>query len=177
MRLRSGAYFDFENPHPDDFTLSDIAGALSKLCRFGGQCNRFYSIAEHCCHCYDFAKVPGRHSHFLRAVLMHDAAEAFCNDLVKDLKELIPQYKEIEKRIERCIDEKYQTSFRYAHTMIKRIDSAMLVCEKKQLFTDDGVLWKDEAIVEQVNITLQCWPPHIAEYEFLLRAKQCLLNP
>lgn len=37
IRLRSGRYLDLADPKPDQFTLDDIAGALSKICRFGGQ--------------------------------------------------------------------------------------------------------------------------------------------
>mgnify|MGYP000629654760 FL=1 len=47
IRLVSGHYLDLANPMPDQFEIDDIAGGLSRICRFGGQCPQFYSVAEH----------------------------------------------------------------------------------------------------------------------------------
>ncbi len=46
IKLRSGKYLDLKDPQPDQFDFEDIAGALAKICRFGAQCNEFYSVAE-----------------------------------------------------------------------------------------------------------------------------------
>lgn len=43
----TGKWFDVLNPDPALIDLADIACALSKLCRFGGHCREFYSVAEH----------------------------------------------------------------------------------------------------------------------------------
>jgi hypothetical protein len=43
----TGKWFDVLNPDPALIDLQDIAGALSNLCRYGGHCDRFYSVAEH----------------------------------------------------------------------------------------------------------------------------------
>lgn len=45
--LRSGNYFDLQDPSASRFEVSDIAHALSNICRFTGHTQRFYSVAEH----------------------------------------------------------------------------------------------------------------------------------
>ena len=42
IRVRSGKYIDLVDPKEDQFDFSDIAGALSKICRFSGQTSEFY---------------------------------------------------------------------------------------------------------------------------------------
>src|SRR5581483_7354063 len=103
IRLRSGRYLDLADPRPDQFAFADIAGGLSKICRFGGQINHFYSVAEHCWHCCKLAGADGQCLETQVAVLMHDAAEAFCGDVVKPLKIMLPEYAEIERRVEAAI--------------------------------------------------------------------------
>ena len=92
IRLRSGIYFDLADPKPEQIEITDIAGALSKICRFGGHCYRFYSVAEHCYHCSMVAEASPL------ALLLHDAAEAFTGDIVKPLKIMLPEFAAIERR-------------------------------------------------------------------------------
>lgn len=92
IRLRSGLYLNLADPRPEQFTFGDIAGALSKICRFGGQIERLYSVAEHCVHCCDLARREGQNLDTQAAALMHDAAEAFCGDVVKPLKIMLPRF-------------------------------------------------------------------------------------
>jgi uncharacterized protein len=55
ITLMSGTYFDFLDPAGSDFKIEDIAHGLSNICRYAGQCCRFYSVAEHCLHVSDTA--------------------------------------------------------------------------------------------------------------------------
>ena len=45
--LRSGNYFDLQDPSASRFEVTDIAHALSNICRFTGHTRQFYSVAEH----------------------------------------------------------------------------------------------------------------------------------
>ena len=96
MRLRSGCYFDLADPKPEHFRFADIAGALAKTCRFGGQIEHFYSVAEHSVHCAAQGESDGLPLGTQAALLMHDAAEAFTGDIIKPLKIMLPRYSTIE---------------------------------------------------------------------------------
>lgn len=166
IRLRSGCYFDFLDPRPEQFTLSDISGALSKICRFGGQVDSFYSVAEHCVHCANQAAKDGLPLDTQTAVLMHDAAEAFVGDVVKPLKIMLPEYHAVESRVEAAIAEKFLIDFRREEVSIREIDHAMLIAERRALFSKDDVTWFGENEVRVLDVEFECWHPKLAECQF-----------
>ena len=43
----SGKRLDLDNPRPEDIRIKDVAGGLSKVCRFGAQAREYYSVAQH----------------------------------------------------------------------------------------------------------------------------------
>ena len=96
--LRSGNYFDLQDPSASRFEVSDIAHALSNICRFTGHTQRFYSVAEHSVICSHM--VPPEDA---MAALMHDASEAFIGDVSTPLKSLLPDYKSLEHRVEQAV--------------------------------------------------------------------------
>jgi hypothetical protein len=51
IRTRSGTFVDVFDSKPEDFHIEDIAHALSHLCRYGGHCDPFYSVAQHSIAC------------------------------------------------------------------------------------------------------------------------------
>ena len=169
IRLRSGLYFDLADPQPDQFTFADIAGALSKICRFGGQCEWFYSVAEHCWHCTQQAIADGLPVEAQRAVLLHDAAEAFAGDIVKPLKIMLGEYGRIERRIEDVIAAKFGLA-KWSDA-VRKIDHEMLIAERRFMFTSDGVIWSGENDVRPLRVEFMKWPPDSAELNFLLMAK------
>lgn len=174
IRLRSGCYLDLLDPRPEHFTFADIAGSLSKLCRFGGQVDRFYSVAEHSFHCAHLSMLDGHSVDVQRAVFMHDAAEAFIGDIVKPLKLQLPQVATIERRIESVIAAKYGAlGFAAYESIIREIDQAMLIHERRQLFTGDEVTWAGEHETRIVpnEICVTGWDAATAEGYFTMCAK------
>lgn len=176
IKLRSGRYFDFANPRPEQFTIGDIASGLAKCCRFGGQAPRFYSVAEHSMLCCALAKQEGRTIGELRAVLMHDAAEAFTGDIVKPLKIMLLDFGAIEARVEEAIAYKWGLDF--TSPVIKSIDRSMLIFERNQLWPEgDGVEWEGEreTIVPPFR-SLQCMDYRAAEVAFTRMANELGIN-
>lgn len=172
IRLRSGHYFDLADPKPDQFTFRDIAGALSKICRFGGQVPKFYSVAEHCCHCAQQADTDRASVRVQRIALMHDAAEAFIGDVVKPFKVMLaPQYDATERAIEYVIFHRFGLlTGPDDWEQAKRIDREMLIAERRALFSKDNVTWAGENSVRRLDVSFPCWSPAQAEEVFVMHA-------
>src|SRR4051794_18390687 len=101
IMLQSGLLFDLANPSASQVRIEDVAHGLAHTCRYAGQSKYFYSVAEHS------VLVSHVISHSNLAALLHDAAEAFVGDMTRPLKQLLPQYKIVEKRIEQVIFDRF----------------------------------------------------------------------
>lgn len=176
IRLRSGCYFDLSDPCEDQFMLEDIAGGLSKICRFGGQIECFYSVAEHAYWCATQASHDGLPEFVVATILLHDAAEAFVGDVVKPLKIMLADFSAIEDRVERVIERKFGVDFRTHKDSIRKIDHEMLIAERRAMFSADDVQWPGESTARRLNIDFQKWSPSQAERHFLRMARDWLPN-
>lgn len=131
IRLKSGRYIDLVNPNPDDIIIEDIVHALTNIPRFTGHLNTFYSVAQHS---VLTAKLVDDEHKF--AALMHDASEAYLGDISSPLKNLIPDYKDIESNMMRIIANKF--GFQYPlHQAVKDADYKMLEHEWHSLVLGD----------------------------------------
>jgi len=159
--LYSGRYFDFENLDNEVLTIEDIAHGLAMTCRFGGHCNRFYSVAEHCW--WVSYLVPPE---MALEGLLHDGTESVLGDIPKPLKRIMPQYQEMEEKLEINVAKQYGIQFPYP-PQIKECDIRMLITEQKQLFTreDTKVFFK----AEPYDIKLACWTPEVATKFYISR--------
>ena len=77
----TGKHFHYLNPTSDEICIMDIAHHLSLLCRFTGACKTFYSVGEHSIRVANI--LPPR---LKLAGLLHDAAEAYMNDISRPIK-------------------------------------------------------------------------------------------
>ncbi len=100
----TGRNIDFTDINKCQFSIEDIAHALSLLCRYGGHSKKFYSVAEHRV-LVSYGCLP------VNALwgCLHDAAEFVCQDIVSPLK-YIPEmsgYRDIEKLFQSKIYENF----------------------------------------------------------------------
>lgn len=117
------------DPRPDEVDLLDVAHALSNLCRYTGHCQRFYSVAEHSV----LVSRLVRPEHAL-AGLMHDAPEAYVNDLARPLKRFLPQYQHVEELNWRAVAKKFGLPERLPDD-VHRADNMALRLEYAELMT------------------------------------------
>lgn len=93
-----GRTLRIHSPEPDDITIEDIAHGLGNLCRWGGQCSQFYSVAEHSIR---VSRMVPRE--LALHGLLHDAAEAYLGDVINPLKRRLVEYQRIEQLWEEAI--------------------------------------------------------------------------
>lgn len=135
---RSGRYFDFIDPQPDQIDAEDLAWGQAMTCRFGGQLKPgvlFYSVAQHAR--LVASVVPYEHA---LAALLHDAAEAYTGDMVGPLKQLCPDFKAVEKRVEAAIFAKFGVSLPL-DPCIKQADLRLLRTEQRDLTAGAAENW------------------------------------
>lgn len=98
------------NPHPDSFSLERIANSLSKICRYSGNIDCFYSVAQHSLVLVALCERLNLPLSVQRYALLHDAAEAFLQDVPRPVKKLLPEYEEIDERFNNAICRRYNVS-------------------------------------------------------------------
>lgn len=84
--------------------MSDIMDGLSKICRYNGQINRFYSVAEHSVLVSLYAEALGDQEAMLPA-LFHDAHEAYTGDIPSPHKAMEPRFAKFEQGYEVVVRE------------------------------------------------------------------------
>jgi len=162
----SGKRFHPLNLQPDEVNIADIAHALANLCRFGGHCEPFYSVAEHSLHLSKI--VP---PDMALQALVHDAAEAYSGfgDVLPPAKEAAPLVREIEHAITKVVAERFDLGWPFpAH--ICQMDKALAKAEAAVLMPASTREWfEGRELVEIPKVRIKCWPPRDAEAAFLAR--------
>ncbi len=150
------------DPRPEDVEIEDIAHALSQVCRFGGHCKEFYSVAEHCVRAADF--VSDEHK---LVALLHDATEAYIGDVIRPLKRQLVDYGEIEQRVAHAIGQAFGLGMQLVEfpPCVEDADEIMLATEARDLMAAPPVPWglrlpPDSQVIHP-------WTPREAEIIFL----------
>ena len=162
IMLRSGAWFDFRAPADSAFTIEDIAQGLANICRYSGQCSRFYSVAEHSILVSEVAEG------FEFEALLHDAAEAFMGDITRPLKQMLPEYKRIEREVEHAIFGRFGVSSPLPPE-VKSADLRVLAAEQRQIMPKGTDGWVRSQKVVPAPVVVRHLDPDQAKQAFLTR--------
>jgi len=106
IQTATGEKFYPFKPSQNDINIEDIAHALSQQCRFSGHTSfegkmKHYSVAQHSLYCSYIC-----FDHPLWA-LLHDAPEVYSIDVPTPIKYRIPEFREMEDKIEKIISNKF----------------------------------------------------------------------
>jgi hypothetical protein len=171
----SGRDFYLLDPQPEDIVIEDIAHSLAHQCRYNGHTDSFYSVAQHC---VLLSQVVYPSEALL--ALMHDATEAYVGDVVAPLKGLIPNFKDIEARIWRCIVQAFPCIDYDEEGWARVAEYDRRICrnEAEHLFLNaDSAVWgigdpipDTEGIIS--GSLRRPWNPHQAQHIFTQRFKE-----
>ncbi len=130
-----GTHFMPLEPAAEDIHITDIAHALSLLCRGNGHVKHFFSVGQHCVNCAREAMARGYSRRVCLACLLHDASEAYLSDVPKPFKKTLPSYQELEERFLSIIYQKYLGSdlTEEEHRLVREIDDDMLYFDLAEL--------------------------------------------
>ena len=160
----SGRLFPILDPSAYQFRLEEIGWALSGICRFTAQCHEHYSVAQHSIH---VANLLPPHLRF--AGLMHDASEAYLGDVSQPLKQLLPEYKAIERRVERAIGVQYNVDM--FNPLVKTADVHALAVERLALMPVGHDAWWPTVSPELPVLPVDPWARKRAFSEWMAEVR------
>lgn len=140
----SGRFVDVGNPSAADITLEDIAHALSNVCRYGGHCRTFYSVAEHAVFVSRRLERKGCSRDRQVIGLHHDDAEAFLGDIPRPMKPLLgAKYTQMTDRMDKAIIASLglPTAVTMHDPDVKDADNFALFVEARHLLPSEGRQW------------------------------------
>lgn len=114
--------------------IYDISHGLSQLCRFSGQIKAFYSVAAHSLLVSEWVEFNGGTPKEALAALLHDASEAYLQDVPTPIKRLLPAYYRIEAHFMRAIYRKCGLK-PLIPSIVWDADKAVFEQERKVLFS------------------------------------------
>ncbi|MGV8823997.1 HD domain-containing protein [Methylibium petroleiphilum] len=150
MLTSSGQAVDLRFMASETIKIEDIAHHLARIDRYTGACRRPYSVAEHSLLVTEL--LDRRFPHLsspsiLLAALMHDAHEAYTNDLSSPMKQLIGEaWAREERRIQSAVLKRFHliTAWAAAHELVRWADLTALATERRALLPPDGPAWAVE---------------------------------
>lgn len=128
---------DLRYPEKMSIDFATIAHSLTKICRYVGSMpfDEHYSVANHTITLLDYAQKAGHTANVLRGILLHDASEAYLQDIPGPIKELLPDYVALEAKVTKRIFDYFNVHLTETElNTVKMLDKLILVDEMKALF-------------------------------------------
>ncbi len=159
---RTGRAFPLLNLEPGRVNIEDIVPALSRICRFNGHTEHFYSVAQHSVHVSSL--VPKK---YRMEALLHDAAEAYTQDIPTCWKQvyrkLAPELWAHITNLEHMVHDELDIP-RIMSPAVKFADGIALATEKRDLLPTCDYPWAE--MPEPDPKTIIPLPPKDAEFAF-----------
>lgn len=180
MKTYTGKTFFVTEPERTDFNISDVAHALSNLCRFGGHTKHFYSVAQHAIMVSDIVgSLTDNDPSLMLWGLMHDATEAYMIDLPTPIKNVMPQYRKREDKLMDLLIVAFKLpphgEAKQLPEVVKKADRVALVTEARQLMRRGVSDWSVEyKTLKPYKVLISNMTPSEAKTAFLTRYSELL---
>jgi 5'-deoxynucleotidase YfbR-like HD superfamily hydrolase len=152
----SGRMISFKKFTSEDIDLIDIAHHLANINRFGGALPHrlFYSVAQHSISLAAYLYTLTADVELARHALLHDASEAYLGDVVSALKDCLPDYQSLEKKVQSMIYQKFGVSLTPEKiSKVEYYDKCILLDEVKYLIPDKYHLFAGDKF-NPLNVSL-----------------------
>jgi len=192
IQTASGKAFPVGDPRPDDFSIADIGHHLSRLNRYTGAIRlEHYSVAEHSVRVAYYlkalvareldTKAPDILNAAFRTGLMHDAHEAYLNDLNSPLKRYLLSigadgYAKLAERYDSILAKRYDLchfGFGPDRDLIRDADLSLLDLERPKVMGPPPRPWRDLGTLPKVakpfpyaHFKKWGWRPNVARAAF-----------
>lgn len=160
----TGRQFWARETRPEDIHLLDIAAGMRNP-RYSNQCVLTNTVGEHCVLMWSIACQRGYDARLRRAVLMHDASEAYLIDVPRPIKRDLSEYGEIEDHIMRAVAVRFDFDWPM-RPEVKELDNRILNDEVAQNMAPPPAPWRQLA-GGPLGISLFNWSPEVAFLRFL----------
>lgn len=161
----TGKRFDPQHPETCPVDLTDIAHALSLMCRFGGHTREFYSVAQHCVlvsrNCGDDSLWG----------LLHDASEAYLVDIPRPIK-YSPGFREEYHKLEAGLMAAITKHFKLTPDQPQSVtdaDQRVGLAELRDLMPKVPLHFKTNGPIDE---SISGWSPKEAEQEYFKRFQE-----
>jgi uncharacterized protein len=126
---------------PQDICAQDIAQHLAKICRFTGASRIHWSVAEHSMLVADILTAKHPHDYQLQLCgLLHDAPEAYLQDLATPVKSELLAYHALERAAWWAVTEHFGLPLQMP-AEVKHADLVALATEKRDLMPAHPEPW------------------------------------
>lgn len=171
----TGKVFGPRECEPSDICVEDIAHSLSNICRYGGHCKTFYSVAEHCERLTLLVPPPLK----IHA-LLHDAPEALtgCGDVVSMIKHnVFPVIGTFEKILLNKVYQRFELCILTAQGEheLSKAENVLLAMEVRDLMHESCLAYWTLPELPKKDVIIP-WSPGYAEYRYLERFKGLMEN-
>jgi hypothetical protein len=180
IQTRSGKKFFPLKPMLEDIVLSDIAHALSNICRYTGHVSRFYSVGEHSVRVSRRVLALTNDPELSLWGLMHDASEAYLADIARPVKHQTEMtgYRVAEHRLQQVICQRFGLPLEEPK-VIHQADVELLSTEAHELMQPLHPEWASTVGGEGMPKPLPIgrgdfmgWAPEVARARFNARYDQ-----
>lgn len=155
---RTGKLLDVLRPELSQIDIEDIAAGLGYQPRFTGQMSEFYSLAAHSI-LVSFLVPPS----LALQGLLHDAAEAYINDIPRPVKPLLRDYKPMEETIGHAIMRRYGLSLPLAREV--READTVAVCIEQFMLLPDTPYWPHVLTQQDIDGVFSQIDTHLFDFE------------
>lgn len=122
---------------PEIISIYDIAHALSLLCRYGGHVPVLRSVAQHSIEVAQAAWYETADLDFTFAALVHDASEAYLQDIVSPLKRKLADYRALEEALQAQLNAEFGiTLSRRDHSLLSKLDK---LCQSREACSETSL--------------------------------------